>query len=103
MVWLASMAQTSAWDHRGHAPIWWTLAVTIVGSLLLAMLAWSLVHIVPLVLAIVAAVFGIRWLMRNTDRSRADVAVTILRERYACGDITREEFEAELRDLGADR
>jgi uncharacterized membrane protein len=45
-------------------------------------------------------VLGLRWLRKASDGSRSDPAVSVLRERYARGDIGKEEFEAKLRDLG---
>jgi uncharacterized membrane protein len=45
---------------------------------------------------------GLRWLVsraRDPRRDRADAALDILRERYARGEISREEFEAKKRDL----
>jgi uncharacterized membrane protein len=97
-------AQGRRWDDGWEAhPVWWGVAAIAVGFLLLILLGWAFLHLAPLILALVAAVLGIRWLMRNTDRSRSDAALTILRERYARGDITKEEFDAKLRDLGGPR
>jgi len=50
-------------------------------------------------LIIAAMVLGIRWLIRQGDRFRSDTALEILRQRYARGEINREEFEAKRRDL----
>jgi putative membrane protein len=41
-----------------------------------------------------------RWLLAQ-GRERPDRALEILRERYARGEMNREEFEARRRDLGA--
>lgn len=49
---------------------------------------------------IVGIVLAIRWLAGQRDRSRSDRALGILRERYARGEIDKEEFEAKRRDLG---
>jgi putative membrane protein len=58
------------------------------------------------VLLIVAAVVGIRWLIQITGKGaafrgpgQADNAMNILRERYAKGEITKEQFEAMKNDL----
>ncbi|MBI4608121.1 MAG: SHOCT domain-containing protein [Candidatus Rokubacteria bacterium] len=51
------------------------------------------------VLVIVGIVLGIRWLVGAGRASGPDRAVEILRERYARGEISREEFEARKRDL----
>lgn len=42
---------------------------------------------------------GIRWLARRGGGSGSDAALGILRQRYARGEINREEFEAKKRDL----
>ncbi|HEU4639219.1 MAG TPA: SHOCT domain-containing protein, partial [Candidatus Binatia bacterium] len=44
-------------------------------------------------------VFGVRWLMRDQKERRGDSAMEILRQRYARGEINKEEFEAKKRDL----
>jgi putative membrane protein len=51
------------------------------------------------VLVIVGVVLAIRWLVTQGREPRVDRALEILRERYARGDISREEFEARRRDL----
>jgi putative membrane protein len=51
-------------------------------------------------LPIVGAGLGIRWLVRQERDERADRALDILRERYARGEIDKEEFDARRRDLG---
>jgi putative membrane protein len=50
---------------------------------------------------VIAGLFlGIRWLARQGREDRTDRALNILRERYARGEINKEEFEARRRDLG---
>ena len=52
-------------------------------------------------LAVLAAIgAGLWWLVRQARPSR-DRALDVLRERYARGEIDREEFEARRRDLAA--
>jgi uncharacterized membrane protein len=80
-------------------PIWWPLAALAALVLLLIVFGWAFLNLAPLILGIAGAVIGIRWLVRTTARSRSDPAVCLLRERYARGEITREEFEAKRRDL----
>jgi putative membrane protein len=41
------------------------------------------------------------WLLRRVRARRPDAALELLRERYAKGDITREEFEERRRNLAA--
>ncbi len=81
-------------------PIWWPVGAAATALLLLVLFGWALLHLIPLVLIIVASVLGIRWFMGATGVRRADSAVAILRERYARGEIGKEEFEAKMRDLG---
>ncbi len=50
-------------------------------------------------LIIAGMVIGIRWLVRSGGDSRSDTAMDILRQRYARGEIDKEEFEARRRDL----
>lgn len=53
-------------------------------------------------LVLVSAIaIGGWWLVRAARGTRQDRALEALRERYARGDITREEFEARRRDLAA--
>lgn len=56
-----------------------------------------------LALLIIGVVAGIRWLMKSQNLSGAnrgpDRALELIRERYARGEISREEFERMRRDL----
>jgi putative membrane protein len=51
------------------------------------------------VLIIVAVVLGIRWLIGQGKELRSDSALEILRQRYARGEINKEEFDAKRKDL----
>jgi putative membrane protein len=66
-----------------------------IGMLLIMLTFW--------VLVIVALVAAIRWLVHQGGDSgrepRRDSALEILRERYARGEIGKEEFDAKKRDL----
>lgn len=61
--------------------------------------------LVPWVVIIVAAVAVVRWLAPATGGSHSsgggDHALGILRERYARGEIDKQEFDARRRDLSA--
>jgi putative membrane protein len=65
--------------------------------------AWGLVAMVMMFvfwgLVIVGVVLAIRWLVAQGGGSRSDRALDILRERYARGEINKDEFEAKQRDL----
>lgn len=61
------------------------------------MMGWM---VLPWLLLIAAMVVAVWWLMRQRPPQH-DRALEALRERYARGEITREEFEARRRDLAA--
>ncbi len=50
-------------------------------------------------LVVAALVLGIRWLVTQGRESRSDSALDILRQRYARGEIDKDQFEALKRDL----
>jgi putative membrane protein len=96
MGWWASLP-TGAWA-QGRGDWWWDghpmgmmWGAWGIGVMLMMLLFWGAV--------ITAIVLGIRWLLRQDGRARPDNAMQILRERYARGDIGREEFEQRKRDL----
>jgi putative membrane protein len=43
---------------------------------------------------------GIRWLLGQKRETPGDSALEILRQRYARGEINKEEFETRRKDLG---
>ncbi len=93
---LAASLAAEAQPERGYEwwwghPMWGMWAAWAIGMMLFVLLFWGLV--------IVGLVLGIRWLVRRGREPRADSALTILRERYARGEISKEEFEAKKRDL----
>ena len=63
------------------------------GMMLLMGLGWIIV--------LGALVAGIWWLVREVRSRGNDQTLASLRERYARGEISREEFEARRRDLVA--
>ena len=86
-------AQERTWEwHGGMHPMWWMWSAWGIGMMLMMLVFWGAV--------IVGLVVGIRWLMRGLRPSPADRALDILRERYARGEIGKDEFDAKLRDLG---
>ncbi len=91
--WLApavALAQERFYEWRWHMhPMWWGAGI---GIILMMLLVWALV--------IAGLLIGIRWLLGQLRGPRHDSALEILRQRYARGEINKEEFEAKKRDLG---
>ena len=64
---------------------------------------FGLVHVLWWVLLILGIVALARWLFsggHSVRRSEEDRALSILRERYARGEIDKADFDARKRDLG---
>src|ERR1044071_3538843 len=78
------------WHWQMHPMLWWGWGV---GMMAIMFFFWILV--------IIGFIVGIRWLLGRRRPERADPALQILRERYARGEINKEEFEARRRDLVA--
>ena len=76
------------WGWGMHPMMWGAWGI---GMMLMMLLFWALV--------IVALVLGIRWLLGQGKGTRGDSALEILRQRYARGEINKEEFEAKKKDL----
>ena len=75
----------------GMHPMWGVWGMWGIGMMFFMLLFWGLV--------IVGVVLGIRWLISQGKESRSDSALEILRQRYARGEINKEEFEARKKDL----
>jgi putative membrane protein len=89
----AALAQERPWEWgRGMHPGWWMWGAGGLLMMLMMVVVWGLV--------ITGIVLGLRWLVRQGRQEPPDRALDILRERYARGEIGREEFEAKRRDLG---
>jgi len=84
------LAQERAYDWGMH-PMWGFWGVWGIGMMFFMLVFWGLV--------IVGVVLGIRWLISQGKEPRSDSALEILRQRYARGEINKEEFEARKRDL----
>lgn len=91
-VWLAPSVASAQermyeWSWAWH-PMWgmWGL-----GMALMMLAFWGVV--------ILGIVVGIRWLVGHGAPPRSDPALDILRQRYARGEIGKEEFDAKKRDL----
>ena len=73
-------------------PMWGMWGAWGIGMMVTMLVFWSVV--------IVGMVLAIRWLVNQGKESRsADPALDILRQRYARGDINKDEFELKKRDL----
>jgi putative membrane protein len=90
--WLAPsgvMAQERFYEWRWEMhPMWWGWGL---GMMAMMFLFWAVV--------IVGLIVGIRWLAGQGKVSRSDSALEILRQRYARGEINKDEFEAKKKDL----
>ena len=87
----AAQEHTFEWAWGTH-PMWWMMGAWGILMMLGMLMFWGLV--------IAGIVLGIRWLVRQGSGSGPDAALDILRQRYARGEISKEEFEAKKRDLG---
>ena len=88
---VAAWAQERPYDFWGMHPMWGMWGAWGFGMMLMMLVFWGLV--------IVGLVLGLRWLVTQGRESRSDTALEILRQRYARGEIDKEEFEARKRDL----
>ena len=82
-------AQPYEWGWRMH-PIWFG--------------GWGFAMMLPMLffwwaLMVGACIIGLRWLLTHSKSSPQDRALTILRERFARGEIEKDEFEARKRQL----
>ncbi len=82
--------RSSEWGWGMH-PMWWMGGAWGIGMMFMMFIFWILV--------IVGFVLAVRWLMSEAKDRRSDSALEILRQRYARGEINKEEFEAKKRDL----
>ena len=89
---VSAVAQERPWERGwGMHPGWWMWGPAGAVMMLMMLVFWALV--------ITGLVLGVRWLARQGRQERPDRALDILRERYARGEINKEEFEARRRDL----
>jgi putative membrane protein len=77
------------WHWEMH-PMWWWGWGT--GMMAMMFLFW--------VLFIVGLIVSIRWLLGKGRERPPDSALEILRQRYARGEINKDEFEIRRKDLG---
>jgi len=85
---MLAWAQERQYDYWGMHYMWGPWGI----GMMLMMLVF-------LGLVIAALVLGIRWLVTQGREPRTDSALDILRQRYARGEINKEEFETKKREL----
>ena len=85
---IVAWAQERPYDYWGMHYMWGPWGI---GMMLMMLVFWGLI--------IVALVLGIRWLVTQGREPRPDSALDTLRQRYARGEITKEQFEAMKQDL----
>ena len=95
MTWLvpgAAFAQERSYEWGwGMHPMGWMGGMFGIGMMFMMLFFWILV--------IAALVLGVRWLRSEGKEQRNDSALGILRQRYARGEINKEEFEAIRGDI----
>jgi putative membrane protein len=90
VMWFLTAQAPYEWGWRMH-PMWgWGWGFGMMGMMLLF---WGVV--------IFAGVAGIRWFIGQTKQPRADSAMEILRERFARGEIEKDEFGTKKKELQA--
>jgi putative membrane protein len=94
LLWPAvAAAQERPYEWRwGMHPMWGMWGFWGIGMMLMMLVFWGMV--------IAGIVLAIRWVVnQGGERRPADAALDILRQRYARGEIGKEEFEAKKKDL----
>ena len=86
------LAQSRSWEGWEMHPMWGMWGVWGLGMMIAMVVFWGLI--------ITGLVLTIRWLVsQGRGVHSRDAALDILRERYARGEIDRDEFLARKRDL----
>jgi putative membrane protein len=85
---LLAQGRMYEWHWEMHPIWWWGWGL---GMMAMMLLFWTIV--------IIGLVIGIRRLLGKGREERSDSALQILRERYARGEINKEEFEGRKKDL----
>jgi putative membrane protein len=71
--------------------MWWMWGAWGIGMMLIMLLFWGAV--------IAGVVLGVRWLLRQGREQQPDSAFEILRERYARGELAKDDFERMKKEL----
>ncbi len=85
---LLAVQEPYEWGWRMHSMSGWGWGA---GMMAMMLAFWGIV--------IVAAVVGMRWFVGQTKLARGDSALEILRQRFARGEIEKDEFEAKKKQL----
>jgi putative membrane protein len=86
---VAAQARPYEWGGWHVHPLWGLSGLWHVGIMLVILSFWAVV--------IAGVALGLRWLAGQ--RKPPDRALEILRQRYARGDIDKDEFDAKKREL----
>ena len=87
----AAQERAYEWGWRMH-PMGGMWGIWGIGMMFMMLVFWAVL--------IVGMIVAVRWLANQGKGPRStDAALDILRERYARGEINKEEFEAKKRDL----
>jgi putative membrane protein len=89
--WALGQERTWEWQWGMHPMMFMWGAGGLV-MMLMMLVFWGLV--------VAGLILGIRWLARQGRGEGRDEALEILRQRYARGEIDKQEFETRKRDLG---
>lgn len=88
-----ALAQERTWEWQWDMhPMMFMWGAGGLVMMLMMLVFWGLV--------IAGLVLGVRWLAGQARGSGRDEALEILRQRYARGEIDKQEFETRKRDLG---
>jgi len=85
---LLTQAQVYEWSWHMHSQWGW---LWVIGLILVMLLFWGIFFLGLFV--------ALRWMLGKVRGKRQDKALEILRQRYARGEITKEDFEAKKYDL----
>ena len=88
-----ALAQERTWEwHWSTHPMMFMWGAGGLLMMLMMLVFWAVL--------IAAFIFGVRWLSGQGRPPVRDEAFEILRQRYARGEIDKQEFDARKRDLG---
>src|SRR5215203_626084 len=87
--WAMAQERSYEWGSGMH-PMGWMCGFWGIGMMFMMLFFW--------VFIIVGLVLGVRWFLSQNKDRRNDSAFEMLRQRYARGEINKEEFEAKKKD-----